>query len=240
MLNNTVNHGVDVIRPMEILRETWQIMRDEYVLFIAIVIVAVVASALFPPVLLGPMLSGVFICLLDKVDGNPVKFDKVFQGFRYFLPSFLFMLAVLVPLIVLIVAFYIPLIKVMLAAEPMTENELWQFLAVTFAIEGVVAFVIVCFHTLLLFGIPLIVDRKMSALEAIKASSSAVWNNLSGVVGLMCISFAAAIAGYLLLCFGIYLVMPLVLGMTAVAYRKIFPALPRIENDPAYQDSRNL
>jgi hypothetical protein len=46
------------------------------------------------------------------------------------------------------------------------------------------------------------------------------------VAGLFGVGFVVALVGYLALCIGIYLALPLILASTAVAYRKIFPASP--------------
>lgn len=57
-------------------------------------------------------------------------------------------------------------------------------------------------------------------------SAKAVWQNLSGVVGLFAVGIVVAIVGYLMLCIGIYLVLPLIIAANVVAYRKIFPESP--------------
>jgi uncharacterized membrane protein len=75
-----------------------------------------------------------------------------------------------------------------------------------------------------MFSFPLIVDKNLSAWQAMKTSARAVWANLSGVVGLFVVGFVMNIAGLLMACIGVYLVIPLVIAANVVAYRKIFPA----------------
>ena len=53
------------------------------------------------------------------------------------------------------------------------------------AVDFVLLIAVVCFHTLLMFSFPLIVDRNLSALQAMKMSAKAVWKNLGGVVGII-------------------------------------------------------
>ena len=82
----------------------------------------------------------------------------------------------------------------------------------------------VCFHTLLIFSFPLIVDRGMGGFQSMKISAKAVWMNLGSVVGLIMVNFVLALIGYLALCVGVYFVIPIILAGNAVAYRKVFPA----------------
>ena len=129
----------------------------------------------------------------------------------------------MVPTFILIFAIYLPMIGIAFVGQRMDEGELMMFIIGTVAIEVVVALIMVCIHTLLLFAFPLIVDKKLSAVQAIKLSARAVWNNLGGVVGLFVVGFGVAFVGYLMLCVGIYLALPLIIAATLVAYRKVFP-----------------
>ena len=83
----------------------------------------------------------------------------------------------------------------------------------------------VCLQTLLLFTFPLIIDRNLSAVEAIKTSARAVLKNMGGIIGLLGVSFVISIVGYLALCVGLYFVIPIIVAGFAVAYRKVFPNL---------------
>ncbi|HMS10479.1 MAG TPA: hypothetical protein PKE66_13405, partial [Pyrinomonadaceae bacterium] len=94
-------------------------------------------------------------------------------------------------------------------------------------------------HTLVIFSFPLIVDRKAGAWEAIKLSARAVWANKGGVGALFGVGFLLAIAGYLLFCVGIYLVIPIIITATAVAYRKVFPPLAERFSSPPPPDLYN-
>src|SRR5215203_3261776 len=76
-----------VIRPVEVYKEAWAIMKDEFWLIFAITLVAILVGSLVPVVLMGPMMCGLYMCLLDKIDGRKVIFDRVFKGFNYFMPG---------------------------------------------------------------------------------------------------------------------------------------------------------
>jgi uncharacterized membrane protein len=78
-----------------------------------------------------------------------------------------------------------------------------------------------------IFTYPLIVDRRLSAIDALRTSARAVIGNLGGVMGLMGLSALLGIAGMLLCYVGAFLVMPVSFAAWAVAYRQVFPAETR-------------
>jgi uncharacterized membrane protein len=92
------------------------------------------------------------------------------------------------------------------------------------AVDVVFILIMVCFHTLLMFSFPLIVDRKLGAIQAMTTSAKAVWRNMGGVVGLILVNMGIVILGELAFCIGIYLAIPVVFATNVVAYRKVFPA----------------
>lgn len=213
-----------VIAPVETLKEAWSLVKSDYPLLFVISIVGVLLASVIPVILTGPFVCGIYLCFLDKYDGRELKLERLFKGFQFFGPSIVVILAIMLPLMVVIGVVYLPLLMAAMQGVEMTEQELWRFIAITLATEAVAAFVMVCFHTLLFFAVPLVVDRRMSGFAAIKLSVISVWGNLSGIVGLMAVGMAVSIGGYLMLCVGIYFVMPILIAMSVVAYRKVFPA----------------
>lgn len=212
-----------VIAPVDTFREAWQLVKSDYPLLFVVTIIGVLLGSIVPIILTGPFVCGIYLCFLDKYDGRELRLDRVFEGFRFWRQSILIMAAILIPVAIVVAAVYLPLFLAAISGVEMTEAELWRFIAVTIATEAVLAFVMVCFHTLLVFAIPLVVDRGMTGVSAIRLSARAVWANLSGIVGVMAIGMVVSIVGYLMLCFGIYFVMPLLVALSVVAYRKVFP-----------------
>ncbi len=212
-----------VIRPVEVYKEAWEMIKDEFWLVFAVTIVGIVIGSVVPVVLIGPMMCGIYLVLLQKFEGRSVDFAQLFKGFDYFMPSLILAVIIMVPMFVLIFSIYIPMFGIMMAGPKMSESEVMAAILGMLAVEIVVAIVMVCIHTLLIFAFPLIVDKKMSAVDSIKTSASAVWHNLSGVVGLFAVGFVVALVGYAMLCIGIYLVLPLIIAANVVAYRKVFP-----------------
>ncbi|MEQ1643395.1 MAG: hypothetical protein ABL959_08150 [Pyrinomonadaceae bacterium] len=223
MQNDQFNTGV--IRGPEVFKEAWELMKDQYWLIFGITIVGMLVGSAVPVVIIGPMMCGIYLCLLDKMDGREVKFDRLFKGFEFFGPSLIVAIVIMVPMIVLLFAIYIPMIAVAMAGPRMSESEVIPLLIGTVLFEIVVAFIMVCFHTLLIFSFPLIADRKLGGFDAMKVSAKAVWHNLGGIASMIGVSFVVAMGGYLLLCIGVYLALPLIMMSWAVAYRKVFPKI---------------
>lgn len=177
----------------------------------------------FAGIIMGALMCGLYLCLFDLQEGREVKIERLFNGFQYFLPSFLVLLVMMVPVIVMMILIYLPMIGMAFAGARMSESEIIPFIIVAVIVEVIFAIIMVCFHTLMMFAFPLIVDKKLSAIQAMKTSWNAVWMNLGGVASLYGVGFLVSLAGMLLFCVGVYLVMPLILAAQVVAYRKIFP-----------------
>lgn len=215
-----------VIKPVEVYKEAWAMIKDQFWMVLAVTIVGILIGSAIPIVLIGPMMCGIYLVLLQRFEGREIDFAQLFKGFDYFLPSLVLAIIIMVPTFILIFTIYIPMVGIAMAGPRMSQTEMMAAIGGMLAVEAVVAFFMVCLHTLLIFAFPLIVDKKMSAVDSIKTSAKAVWQNLSGVVGLFAVGFVVAIVGYLMLCIGIYLVLPLIIAANVVAYRKVFPAAP--------------
>jgi len=230
MQNHQFNTGV--ISGVEVYKEAWGLMKDQYWLMLGITIVGILIGGAVPIVIIGPMICGIYLCMFDKMDGHEAKFERLFKGFEFFGQSLIVAAVIMVPMFILIFAIYVPMIIAAMAGPRMSESEMIPLLIGTIIFELIVAFIMVCFHTLLLFAFPLIADRKIGGIAAMKLSAQAVWHNLGGVASMIGVGFLVAIVGYLMLCIGIYLVLPLIMMSSAVAYRKVFP---KIDDDRNYE-----
>jgi len=134
-------------------------------------------------------------------------------------------LFIVVPLIVFYIWVYVSIFGAFIAGAQLGDAGMMGLVGGTIILDIVVVIVMVCFHTLLMFSFPLIVDRNLGGIDAMKTSARAVWNNLSGVVGLIVVNFLLALAGYAALCIGVYFVIPIMIAGNAVAYRRVFPSL---------------
>ena len=219
------------LHPVECVKEAWALIKDDYWLLFAISLVGALIGGVSLYVLIGAMVCGIFFCYLKKIDGGLVAFDDLWIGFKFFWPSLLVTILIVGPLVVwmiiLFTTIYLPIIMSAVGGSRVSNDELLTAALIALAIDVIVAFVMVCFHSLLIFCFPLIVDRHVSSWEAIKLSARAVLKNLAGIGGLIAVNFLLALAGELAFCVGIYLVIPIITATNIVAYRKVFP---RIDN----------
>ncbi len=221
-----------VIKPVEVYKEAWEMMKGEFWMIFGITIVGMLVAGIIPIVIMGPMMCGIYMALLDKADGRPASFEKLFKGFDYFLPGFIVSLVVMLPLMIFIFVVYIPMIALSIAGPRMDPEQLWPLIIGMIIVEIFIGILMTILHSLLIFAFPLIVDRKLSGMQAIKLSARAVWANKAGIGGLFGIGIILCFAGYLLLCVGVYLALPLIIMATTVAYRKVFPGTASAHFDP--------
>jgi len=224
---NQAEFTVGQIRPIECVKEAFALIKDEYWVLLVVSILGGFIAAVSLYVLIGAMVCGIFATYLRKIDGGKVKFDDLFTGFRYFWPSLLVTILIVVPLVVwalvLFTTMYLPLLMSAIGPTNNGDQQMLTTFVTVFMVDVLVALVMVCFHSLLIFCFPLIVDRGLSSWDSIKLSARATFKNLGGIGGMIGLNFLMALAGLLLFCVGIYLVIPLLTASNLVAYRKVFP-----------------
>jgi uncharacterized membrane protein len=222
-----------VIKPVECIKEGWALIKDQYWLFFGISLVGILIGGAVPIVLLGPMMAGIFLCLFQRQRQQPVEFGGLFKGFDYFVPTLIVTVIKVIPLVILMVPFYIVIISVMFTTMPRGQtspDEASGFLLSIFGLE-MVFFVIVMVVSILveiffMFAFPLVVDRKLSGLDAVKLSFRAGKANLGGVLGLLLLNAVLGFVGVLCCFIGIYFFLPVSFAAISVAYRRVFPDIP--------------
>jgi hypothetical protein len=212
-----------VIQPVEVYKEAWEIMKNEYWLLLGIVLVGILIGSAVPVIIMGAMMCGIYMCLLNKVDGRPFSFEMLFKGFDYFGQSLLLMLIITVPTVIIMIASYLLMVFAIIGGAQLGGGGVVIFGIIAALIVLVMVVAMVCIHVLVTFALPLLVDKNMTAWPAITLSARAVRANLSGVVGLMLVGMGVALVGYMALCIGVYFVIPVIFMANAVAYRKVFP-----------------
>ena len=228
------------VRPVECLKEGWQLIKKDYWLFLGISIVGILIASLGPMgLLMGPAMCGIYLCLLRQYDGQPVTFDMLFKGFNYFVDGLIASLVIIVPTIVLLIPFYIVMFGGMflILPQPGGPNQpprqpeaaaVWTFLGLM--VGGMIGMIVVStlVQVLFMFAFPLIVDRGMPGWQAVKLSARSVWANFGGILGLLLLNMIISLFAALLCYFPAFLFMPISLAAVAVAYRRVFPAEPAL------------
>ncbi len=207
-----------------------------------ITVVGILLSSAVPMgIILGPLMCGIYLCLLRRLRGEAVAFDMLFKGFDYFAQSLIATLIQTVPMILLVVpiylGFFILFMSKMSAAGGRGQGAVTapSDVAEIFVLMGIMIFVVILMaiavSAVFIFTYPLIVDLKLSAIDAIRASVKAVFANLGGILGLLALNTLLMLAGLLLCYVGALLVMPISFAALTIAYRQVFPA----ETYPKYE-----
>ena len=69
-----------VIRPIECFKEGWELIKDQYWLFLGISLVGGLLAAFSMYILLGVAFCGVYYCLQQKYNRQPFNFADLFKG----------------------------------------------------------------------------------------------------------------------------------------------------------------
>jgi hypothetical protein len=234
-----------VINPIECMKEGWELIKDQYWLFLGITFVGMLIGGIIPLGLgLGAMYCGIYYTMMQKMDGKPFEFGDLFKGFNFFLPALIATLVYIVPMFIMI---FIQMGSMFGVMASMTDshgriNETAIFaLYGTLIVEGVIGGIIMSsIHAFIMFTYPLIVERNLSGMDALKLSAKAVWGNLGGVVGLILAEFVLGFIGYLACGIGLYFVFPIMFAGVLVAYRRVFPSMNQRFNAPPPPSAFNI
>lgn len=176
--------------------------RDNFVVLVVANLIATILSAITMGVLAGPMLAGLIIIVLSVIDKKEPKAEigDVFKGFDYFLDAFLF---------VIIWGAISIAITLLLNLIPCAGQVLSVFVSIIIS-------------TLVMFGLFLIVDRKMSFWPASLASINLVKTNFFPFAGLLIVAMVLGYVGALACGIGLIITMPIGTCIIALAYRDLF------------------
>lgn len=184
------------------IKEGFDIYKNNLGLLIVASLIAFLLTAVTLGILSGPMFAGMVLIVLKLRDGSqppPIAGD-VFQGFQYFLPSFLFFIVwgAIIFVGTLILSF-IPCLGQILTIC------LWLAAA-----------------AFLMFGIFLIVDKKMDFWSASMASIDKVKPSFFPFLGLAVVAGIIGEIGALACGIGVIITMPIYFTILAVTYRDVF------------------
>jgi hypothetical protein len=231
MTPDNIQFRTGVIKPVECIKEGWAMIKDQYWLFLGIVVVGMLIGGAVPIVLFGPMMVGIYLCFLRRMRGEPIEFGNLFKGFDYFAQSLIAALIQMIPMVVIIVPFYIIMFVFMMTSMPrggrMDPDESARFMFSFLGLELVFVMVIVVVgigvNIFFLFAFPLIADRGLTGLDAVKLSIKAGRANFGGILLLLLANAGLGMLGVLACYVGVFFIMPISLASYAVAYRRVFP-----------------
>ena len=223
------------VRPVECLKEGWSQIKNRYWLFLGITLLGVILASMAPlGLLMGAMFCGIYICLLTHFRGGDVKFEMLFRGFDFFVPGLVAALLQMIPTVIIIVGFYILFfvgfflsITAGVASagqgnNPPPEAPALAFFLILAVIVIALIILMLLIHILFMFSYPLIIDRKLSGLDAVKLSMRAAWRNFGGLFLLMLLNTLLSFCGLCLCYIGAFFVMPVTFASYGIAYEQIF------------------
>ncbi len=187
----------------EWIQQGWELYKANIGVWIVASLLAIVISVATLGILSGPMIAGLAwmaLVLVDRKEPKPQMGD-VFKGFDYFLQSFLFCLVWGAISLAISVISLIPCIG-----------------------ELVVIVVSIALYTALMFGMFLIVDKKMEFWPASMLSFNVVKPNFFPFLGLLVVAVLISEVGTIACGIGVIVTMPIGFCILAVAYRNVFGA----------------
>jgi len=96
------------VEPMKCLSEGWNLVKDQYWLFVGMCLVGMLIGNAVPlGILIGPMMCGIYYSFLQKRRGKSVEFGNLFKGFDYFGQSLIATLIHVVPIVIIVIPAYI-------------------------------------------------------------------------------------------------------------------------------------
>jgi uncharacterized membrane protein len=219
------------VEPIACINAAWAMVKEHYWLFVGMCAVGLLIGGAVPlGILTGPMMCGLYISFFKTRRRQPFEFGTLFKGFDYFGPSLVATLLHMVPILVIVVPaylfFYVSMVVSMgVAAQSGNEPNPAAFFGVMgfFALFWIVMMLVIIFISIgFTFTYPLIVDRKLSALDAIKWSFKAAMANFWRLLGMSLLTGLLGLAGLVLCYVGIFLVFPIIYGSIAIAYENVF------------------
>lgn len=217
------------VEPVECIKGGWENIKSQYWLFVGMTLVAVLIGSAVPIVLMGPMMCGLNMAFFKTRRGEPIEFGTLFKGFDYFGQSLIAALLHTIPIVIIVVPAYILFYVFMFVGIAASSSSGEPNPAALFGVMGgfiifwlVVVALIIVVSIGFLFVYPLLVDRKLSAIDAIKLSFKAALANFWRLLGMMLLTSLMSTVGVLACYVGAFLVMPIGYAAIAKAYEQVF------------------
>jgi hypothetical protein len=239
---NHIQFNRSAINASDCISNGWNLVKQNYGLFLGIALVAILLTGCIPCVsifLAGPVMCGVYYCFLKEMRGEPAAFGEMFRGFDNFVPAMVVGIIAAIPEIIgQGVRLTTNLADLGIRGIGNGGGGSGDFYQTseqqTILAGGLLVFVIIVGTLLflasialrisLVFALPLIAEHNLGAVDAMKLSARAAWANVGGLILLFILEFLVALVGVLMLCIGIFFVLPIIYAANAFAYRQVFPA----------------
>ena len=235
MAQSEVAYQRGAVRPLECYKEAWALIKRNYWVYFGITVMGVLIASWAPfGILMGPMFCGITYCFLEGIAAKPVEFSSLFRGFDYVVQSMIATVFIMIAGLVVAIPFtFLIVIRVFMLMGKLgglghSSQEILPSLFGHLAIEIVLLVVlmllcIIPLSALTTFMYPLIVDRHLTAIDALTTSVRAGLGNFVPLLVLFVLNMVLGLAGMALCYVGVFFLLPLTMAATTMAYRQAFP-----------------
>ncbi len=221
----------NAVEPIVCIKAGWELIKEQYWLFLGITVVGMLVGSVVPlGILKGPMMCGIYLALFQTRRGQPIEFGLLFKGFDYFGDAVIATLLHMIPIVIVVVPAYLFMYIGMFAVigvssqgggEP-NPGALFGFMGFMMVMWLVIMVLLIVLSVVFTFAYPLIVDRKLSGLNAVKLSVRAGLGNFWRLFGMLLLTGLLSFVGLLFCYVGIFFVMPISFAAIASAYEQVF------------------
>jgi len=228
---NQIEFKRNAVEPVECIKAGFELIKSQYWLFVGMTAVGIIIGSVVPlGILMGPMMCGIYLALFQTRRGQPIEFGTLFKGFDYFGDSLIATLLHIIPVIVIIVPAYIVffvfyfgfIVAMSQSGGPPNPIALLGFFGLVIVFWLVVFVILILLSVVFTFAYPLIVDRRLSGLDAVKLSIRAAFANFWRLLGLLLVTGLLNFVGALFCYVGAFFVLPIAFAAIATAYEQVF------------------
>jgi hypothetical protein len=225
---NEIEFKRNAVQPIECIKGGWELVRSQYWLFVGMSVVGIIIGSVVPMgILMGPMMCGIYLTLFKARRNQPIEFGLLFKGFDYFGDSVIATLLHMVPIMIIVIPayliFYISMLGMIAASNGQPDPAALLALLGGFGIFWlVVMMVVIVMSVIFTFAYPLIVDRRLSGMNAVKLSIRAGFGNFWRLLGMLMLTGLMTVVGVFFCYVGAFFVLPISFGAIAIAYEQVF------------------
>ncbi len=228
---NQIEFKRNAVEPVECIKAGLNLIRSQYWLFVGMTAVGIIIGSVVPlGILMGPMMCGIYLALFQTRRRQPIEFGILFKGFDYFGDSLIATLLHMIPIFVILIpsyfvfiALYVGFIVVMAQSNGSPNPAaVIGFFALVIVFWLAVFLLLIVLSVIFTFAYPLIVDRRLSGLDAVKLSIRAALGNFWRLLGMLLLTGLMNFAGALFCYVGVFFVLPISLAAIASAYEQVF------------------
>lgn len=229
------------VRIMDSLRRGWELVfaqPGESIGVSLLVVLTIIGSGMLPCVgsiaqivATGPLIGGWYLYFLKRMRGLPTNWGDAWAGFSspmlaqlvlQYVVAFVANLVVMLPMLA---AFFFVIFGSIAATA--ADERMAPLVAVGLGAVGLVAVAAMTYLSLaFLFALPLIIDKQLPFWPATKLSWRVAHQQFLPLLGLLLLCGLVYLGGFLALCVGLVVALPVCVASLAFAYEDLFADAP--------------